>query len=41
MGELAEWFEAMSTGLVLLEPYPVSEVREAIARFHATVRDHS
>jgi len=41
IGELVEWFEAMSTGLVLLEPYPVSEVRGAIARFHATVRDHS
>ncbi len=41
LGEWADWFETVSTGLVLLEPYPLAEVRTVIARFHANVRAHS
>ncbi|HUZ80420.1 MAG TPA: hypothetical protein VMV28_07390 [Thermoplasmata archaeon] len=39
--ELVDWFEALSYGLVLLEPYPLTEVRGAVDRFHQEVRLHS
>lgn len=39
--EAVDGFESMSTGLVLLEPYPLPEVRQAIAAFHGAVRTHS
>lgn len=37
---LIDWFERFSSGLVLLEPHPLDEVRQAIATFDAGVRDH-
>ncbi len=39
--ELVDWFEALSYGLVLLEPYPLTGVRGAMDRFHQEVRLHS
>lgn len=34
-------FESMSTGLVLLEPYPLAEVRRRIGELQREVRAHS
>ncbi|MFZ0699442.1 MAG: hypothetical protein WAN74_04555 [Thermoplasmata archaeon] len=39
--ELVDWFEALSYGLVLLEPYLLADVRRAMGRFHHEVRLHS
>ncbi len=41
LGDLVEWFERISYGLVLLEPYSLDHLRSAIDRFDSAVRDHS
>lgn len=41
LAELADWFDAMSTGLVLLEPYPLPDIRRAAANFRDEVRMHT
>jgi len=38
--ELAEWFERWSTRLVLLEEYPLGDVRRAILVVERAVREH-
>lgn len=35
-----DWFDRTSTNLVLLEPYPLPEVRRALLAFERCVRDH-
>ncbi len=41
LAELVDWFGMLSYGLVLLEPYPLIEVRGAVDRFRREVRRHS
>ncbi len=38
--EVVDWFDRASTNLVLLEPYPLPEVRTAMHAFERAVRDH-
>jgi hypothetical protein len=38
--DLVDWFEQISTNLVLLEDYPRDDLRTAIDRFEAGVRAH-
>lgn len=40
LGEMVDWFESLSIGLVLLEPYPLDQLVRAVDAFHARMMDH-
>lgn len=40
LGEITEWFESLSYGLVLLEPYPLDDLRHAVRAYHRSMVRH-
>jgi hypothetical protein len=39
--EIVDWFESLSYGLVILEPYPLADVRAAVDAFHERMVRHA
>jgi len=40
IADLIDWFDGLSRGLVLLEPYPLSDLGQAVDRFARELEDH-